>query len=82
VRPYGKRVTCRRLVLVAPVVYVLHILEEAPRFVAWTRLYPGWFSPALSNTGFAVTNAVYMVLVIIAVTLCAYRSALWSPTRR
>jgi hypothetical protein len=75
VRPYGKRVTFRRLVLVAPVVYGLHILEEAPRFVTWTRLYPSWFTPTLSNSVFAVTNAVYMVLVIIAVTLCAYRSA-------
>ena len=37
--------TFRKVVLLAPIAYLLHILEEAPSFVAWTRLYPGWFSP-------------------------------------
>jgi len=68
-------VTFRRLVLLAPAAFLLHIGEEAPRFVAWTRLYPSWFSPTLSDTVFAVTNIVYMLLVIVAVLLCALRSA-------
>ena len=67
--------TFRKVVLLAPIAYVLHILEEAPSFVAWTRLYPGWFSPTLSQTAYVVVNAVYMLLVVGAVLLCARRSA-------
>jgi hypothetical protein len=67
--------TFRRLVLLAPAAFLLHVFEEAPRFVAWTRLYPSVFSNTLSNTVFAVTNIVYMLIVVVAVVLCAFRSA-------
>ena len=67
--------TFRRLVLLAPAAFLLHVFEEAPRFVAWTRLYPSVFSSTLSNTVFAVTNSVYMLIVVVAVVLCAFRSA-------
>ena len=67
--------TFRRLVLLAPLVFALHIAEEAPGFVAWTRLYPQVFSPTLSPTAFAITNAIYLSLVVGAAVLCASRSA-------
>lgn len=67
--------TFSKLVLLAPPAYLLHILEEASGFVVWTRLYPTLFSNTLSTTIFVITNAVYMSLVVVAVLLCARRSA-------
>ncbi len=66
--------TFNRLVLLAPAAYALHILEEAPGFVAWTRLYPNLFSPTLSDRDFVITNAVLMLAVITAVALCVRQS--------
>lgn len=67
--------TFSKFVLLAPAAYLLHILEEAPGFVVWTRLYPTLFSNTLSTTVFVVTNAVYMSLVVVSVLLCARRAA-------
>src|SRR5215475_2078583 len=64
----------KNLILLAPLAYLLHIAEEAPGFVAWTRLYPNLFSPTLSDKDFVVTNAVLMLAVVSAVVLCWRRS--------
>lgn len=66
--------TFRKLVVLAPVAYAVHIAEEAPRFVVWTRLYPGLFSKTLSTGEFVATNAVLMLVVLAAVALCRRRS--------
>jgi hypothetical protein len=66
--------TFRKLVILAPVAYVVHIAEEAPRFGPWTRLYPDRFSKTLTTGDFVATNVVLMFVVLTAVALCLRRS--------
>ena len=56
----------RKLVLVAPVLFILHVVEEAPGFVAWfNSLVPRGIT---QNTFFAV-NAVAFTITILVVLL-------------
>jgi thiamine transporter ThiT len=68
-----RTVTLRKLVMIAPFVFVLHVLEEARDFVAWfNSLVPRGITQNL----FLTVNAVALTLtVIIALVVAA------SPSR-
>jgi len=62
-------VTLRKLVLAAPFVFILHVLEEAPGFVAWfNSLVPRGITQDLFLTvnAVALTITVLIALVIVA----------------
>jgi hypothetical protein len=59
-------VTLRRLVLIAPVIFILHVLEEAPGFVAWfNSLVPRGITQSL----FLTVNAVALVITVLTALL-------------
>jgi hypothetical protein len=60
--------TLRRLVLLAPVVFLLHVVEEAPGFVAWFNdLVPRGITQGL----FLTVNAAALVITVLVVLLVA-----------
>jgi hypothetical protein len=66
-------VTLRKLVLAAPFVFILHVLEEAPGFVAWfNSLVPRGITQDL----FLTVNAVALIItVLIALLVVAVPNA-------
>ena len=61
-------VTLRKLVLIAPFVFILHVLEEAPGFVAWfNSLVPRGITQNL----FLSVNAVALAVTILITLLVA-----------
>ena len=60
-----------------PVAYAIHIAEEAPRFVNWTKSYPKWF-PDFTTRRFIFGNSVWMTYVIVSVVLAIYHPATWT----
>jgi hypothetical protein len=62
-------VTLRKLVLAAPFVFILHVLEEAPGFVAWfNSLVPRGITQDLFLTvnAVALTITVLIALLVVA----------------
>ena len=58
----------RKLVLFAPVVFIIHVLEEAPGFVAWfNSLVPRGITQSL----FLRVNAVGLVITVLIVLFVA-----------
>lgn len=56
----------RKLVLVAPVLFILHVVEEAPGFVAWfNSLVPR----GITQNTFLAVNAVAFAITILVVFL-------------
>jgi hypothetical protein len=60
--------TLRKLVLVAPVVFILHVLEEAPGFVAW---FNGLVPRGISQSLFLTVNAVALTITVLIAILVA-----------
>jgi hypothetical protein len=61
-------VPLRKLVLLAPLVFVLHVLEEAPGFVAWfNRLVPR----GITESTFFSVNAAGLLITLVLVALVA-----------
>ena len=61
----------RKLVLLAPFVFILHVIEEAPGFVIWfNSLVPR----GISQSTFLTVNAVALIItVVIALVVAASR---------
>jgi len=51
----------RTLAVAMPVVFVAHVVEEAPNFVAW---FNGLVSPGISQQSFLSVNAVALAITI------------------
>jgi len=61
-------VALRKLVLLAPFIFILHVLEEAPGFVEWfNSLVPRGISQSL----FLAVNAVGLAITVVIVLLVA-----------
>jgi hypothetical protein len=61
-------VTLRKLVLLAPLIFILHVLEEAPGFVVWfNSLVPRGISQDL----FLTVNAVALIVTVVIALLVA-----------
>jgi hypothetical protein len=57
----SSRVTLRKLVLLAPFIFILHVLEEAPGFVVWfNSLVPR----GISQNQFLTVNAVALAVTL------------------
>lgn len=50
-----------------PIVYAIHIVEEAPRFVQWTKRYTWLFTSRFDKKGFIIGNILFMAYVVISV---------------
>jgi hypothetical protein len=61
-------VTLRKLVLIAPVIFILHVLEEAPGFVAW---FNGLVPRGISQSLFLTVNAVALIITVLIAILVA-----------
>jgi hypothetical protein len=61
-------VALRKLVLVAPVLFILHVMEEAPSFVTWfNSLVPRGITQNL----FLTVNAAALAITVLVVLLVA-----------
>jgi hypothetical protein len=58
-----------------PVAYLIHILEESPRFVPWAVKYLG--APETFGQ-FIVGNVIFMAYVIIATSLAVFYTNEWT----
>ena len=60
--------TLRQLAVALPVVFILHVLEEAPGFVAWFNRH---VDPDITSRLFLTVNAAGFVITLIAATAIA-----------
>ena len=58
-----------------PVAYLIHILEESPRFVPWAVKYLG--APETFGQ-FVVGNVIFMAYVVIATSLAVFYTNEWT----
>jgi len=58
----------RKLVLVAPVLFILHVVEEAPGFVAW---FNGLVPRGITQNLFLTVNAAALTITILIALLVA-----------
>lgn len=58
-----------------PVAYLIHILEESPRFVPWATKY---FGAPETFGQFIVGNVIFMAYVIIATSLAIFYTNEWT----
>ena len=59
-------VSLRKLVLLAPLVFIVHVVEEAPGFVAWfNSLVPR----GITQRSFLTVNAAALVITVLLVVL-------------
>lgn len=63
-----------------PVVYALHITEEAPRFVAWTKRYTWLFTSLFDSPRFWLGNALFMAYVLVSVYFATSHPSRWTIT--
>jgi cell division protein FtsW (lipid II flippase) len=61
-------VALRKLALLAPLVFILHVLEEAPGFVAW---FNSLVARGISQNLFLTVNAVALAITVVIVLLVA-----------
>lgn len=61
-----------------PVAYAVHIMEEAPRFVPWTKRYSWLFSSSFSLPKFILGNLLFMTYVLVSVLLAVVYPAEWT----
>jgi hypothetical protein len=61
-----------------PIVYGIHIMEEAPRFVRWTKRYPWLFTSRFDTRKFIVGNILFMTYVIGSVSLALASPSPWT----
>ena len=65
----GEFVISRRFAALAPLLFVAHVLEEAPGFVAWFNRV---VEPDISRSSFLSVNSVALVItVVVAVALAS-----------
>ena len=60
--------TLRRLVLIAPIVFIVHVVEEAPGFVAW---FNGLVPRGITQNLFLTVNAVALIITALIALLVA-----------
>jgi hypothetical protein len=58
----GSTVPLRKLVLIAPLVFLLHVAEEAPSFVAW---FNAVVSRGITQDAFLAVNAAALVITAL-----------------
>lgn len=61
-----------------PLAYAAHIVEEAPRFVPWTKRYAWLFTSRFTPRLFVLGNAIWMVYVLISVILAQAYPSSWT----
>jgi hypothetical protein len=67
--PIGSGPPLRALALAMPVVFVAHVVEEAPNFVAW---FNSLVSPGISQQSFLSVNAVGLAVTIGVACVLAF----------
>jgi len=67
-----------QILWLVPVAYAIHILEEIPRFIPWTKKYPWLFTSRFTMPLFIVGNAVFMTYVLISVFLATTYPSEWT----
>ncbi len=60
---------------VVPIAYLIHIIEETPRFVPWAKRY---FSAPATFAQFVLGNVIFMGYVLIAVFLATFYPREWT----
>jgi hypothetical protein len=73
-------VTLRTLVLVAPLLFILHVVEEAPGFVAW---FNGLVPRGITQELFLAVNTgallITLAVVLLVVTSPGPPASRWPP---
>jgi hypothetical protein len=58
-----------------PIAYIIHIIEETPRFVPWAKRY---LSAPSTFGQFVIGNVIFMVYVLISVFLATFYPREWT----
>jgi len=61
-----------------PVAYAIHIIEEAPRFVPWTKRYSWLFTSQFTMPKFILGNCLFMAYVLISIFLAISYHGEWT----
>lgn len=61
-----------------PVAYAVHIIEEAPRFVPWTKRYSWLFTSSFTVPKFILGNCLFMTYVLVSVLLAVIYPTEWT----
>jgi len=61
-----------------PIAYAVHILEETPRFVPWTKKYPWLFTSRFTMRLFIIGNGAFMAYVLASVLLATTYPGKWT----
>ena len=61
-----------------PVAYVIHIIEEVPRFVPWTKKYSWLFTSMFTMPKFIMGNCIFMTYVLVSIFLATFYPGEWT----
>lgn len=61
-----------------PLSYAIHIVEESPRFVPWTKNYPWLFPTNYTVRKFIFGNCLFMTYVLVSVFLATAYQSQWT----
>lgn len=61
-----------------PLAYVIHMVEETPRFVPWTKRYAWMFTNRFTMPKFVIGNSLFMAYVLISVDAAVRRPSEWA----
>ena len=61
-----------------PLAYAIHMAEETPRFIPWTKRYAWLFTDRFTMPLFLFGNGVFMAYVLVSVYLATTRTSEWT----
>jgi len=59
---WGLKASLRNMALALPVVFILHVIEEAPTFVSW---FNSLVTPTITQSSFLSVNVVALLITLI-----------------
>ena len=61
-----------------PIAYLIHMIEETPRFIPWTRRYSWLFTSRFTTPLFILGNCMFMAYVLSSIALSMWYPSEWT----
>lgn len=61
-----------------PIAYAVHMIEETPRFVPWTKKYSWLFTSQFTMPKFIMGNCLFMTYVLVSIFLALFYPGEWA----
>lgn len=61
-----------------PIAYAVHMIEETPRFVPWTKKYSWLFTSQFTMPKFIMGNCLFMTYVLVSIFLALFYPGEWT----